>query len=215
MEQSRAVSSVSTAETEQFWTEGVDALQSKIGPDPEPVTQTTLCAEPDEASCASTLPVLRVGQAPGDLDDNPSSGAPVEGAATLKGEPYAPGEIPETLKAFVEALGPDDLVVRITSDEVVEMQELAQRDDTRDRLLAQLLFATRDLAEAQIEPATNHERAYCVECFAEEKDGAIAHGAGCKVARVLSILKELCEVAKAAASVPDATGDSRAEGGAR
>ena len=57
--------------------------------------------------------------------------------------------------------------------------------------LIQLLFAARDLAEAQIEPAGSSDLAFCGECLNEEAGGRIAHAALCKTGRVMGVIAAL------------------------
>lgn len=67
----------------------------------------------------------------------------------------------------------------------------------RDRLLGELLFAARDLAQEQIEPREDTDLAFCFECMAAEvlATGWIAHEAACKTGRVLGIISALCTAA--------------------
>ena len=57
--------------------------------------------------------------------------------------------------------------------------------------LIQLLFAARDLAEAQIEPPGPSDAAFCGECLNEEAGGSIAHAALCKTGRVMGMIAAL------------------------
>lgn len=69
--------------------------------------------------------------------------------------------------------------------------------ETRECLFVELLFAAKDLAEGQIEPATSDEAAFCTVCVAEAKEGsAIHHEELCGVGRVLRVIGQLCAIAR-------------------
>lgn len=71
----------------------------------------------------------------------------------------------------------------------VEPEPPAER---RERLFSQLVFAAKALADAQIEPATESEPAFCVECVKDAYDrGAIAHEDTCRTGRVFSVIAAL------------------------
>ena len=64
--------------------------------------------------------------------------------------------------------------------------------DRRERLFAQLAFAAKDLADAQIEPADGpDEPAFCTECVEDEYRGLIMHEPGCCTGRVLGLIADL------------------------
>lgn len=71
----------------------------------------------------------------------------------------------------------------------VEPEPPAER---RERLFSQLVFAAKALADAQIEPATESEPAFCVECVKDAYDrGAIAHEDTCRTGRVNDVIRQL------------------------
>lgn len=78
----------------------------------------------------------------------------------------------------------------------VEADELAREEqrEHREGLLAQLLFAAKDLAEAQIEPADGDEPAFCNECVVDQYENNLAHEPLCRTGRVLRVLSELCKL---------------------
>ena len=64
--------------------------------------------------------------------------------------------------------------------------------EQRERLFSQLIFASRDLAHEQIEPATEFESAFCTECGEDaDAQGVIAHVPVCHSGRVLQIIADL------------------------
>lgn len=94
-------------------------------------------------------------------------------SAVVRGRAYVAGEVPEPLRSFLD-------------DDTADLR------DRRERLFAQLIFAARELAVAQIEPADGAEAAFCTECVCEAMDGgAIAHEPACRVGRVLQVLVDL------------------------
>lgn len=115
----------------------------------------------------------------------PAESSPVElgsgreSAAGEVSEPYlAGGAIPEPLRSFLD-------------EETLELPE--SPTDRRERLISQLIFAARELALSQIEPADGPgEPSFCTECV---KDAyvvdAIVHEDNCRTGRVLRVIGDL------------------------
>lgn len=108
---------------------------------------------------------------------------------------YTPGEVPESLRMMVGgetlAAGPCGRPKRCAERRWQEEAE-SELDAARDRLLGQLVFAAKDLAESQIvEARDGEEPAVCAECVEAERDGHIGHAPDCRTARVLGVLRDL------------------------
>lgn len=204
MDDLRAVPTLSPLEAEQFWTDGEDARSLKPGATPE--TESTCCAGTDlpgvgnvhSAGCPLEGLPRRSGQERR-LGGIPETSKDLVGG----GDREAPKTLPEPLAAFVEAMGPEDLVVRLSADDVLEMRAFDCADHERNRLLSQLLFVARDLAESRIMRVGDRGEgklitpSWCMECQQNEADGSIAHAPGCKTGRVLAVLLELVVAGKA------------------
>lgn len=174
--------------------------------------------------------------------DKPEIGLVHADNCIQQGRPYQAGHVPETLHAFLEATGPDDLLVRISPEDALEMQELGAADEHRNSLLIQLLFAARDLAESRIAPIcslipySKADRLRCRECGELSATGdLIEHAGTCRAGRILRIISDLSKSTgkeavpgdgeggragdgihlRGLSSVPDGTGFSAPEGGAR
>ncbi len=134
-------------------------------PGDEPETRTTCCAGID-------LPGV------GNVH---SAGCPHEGLPRRSGQERRTGETLEPLQSLA---GGD------TKDCALD----DEYRNARERLLSQLIFAARDLAESYIEPGAGDEPTYCAECVGKEvaASGLIAHEARCKTGRVLQLLDSLC-----------------------
>lgn len=117
---------------------------------------------------------LSDGQAP--ADPRPDSSEPV---VNLSGQPYVAGDVPSPLRDLLALPGAAPLFG-------------AASDEECNRHMCQLLFAARDLAEAQIEPASDGDSGFCGECLQTDSDGLIAHESNCKTARVMRLIAELC-----------------------
>lgn len=184
MDDARHVPIVSPADAEEFFATGYNALT----------------CEPDSA-CESAGPSINARNAyPSITVDVPAVGVTrsdqlpslrTDGAVLL----------PDPLQDFVEAMGPEGLIVRLTADEVLEMRALDRADRERNLLLSLLLFASRDLAQSRIMHAGDRGDAavlmpsWCMECQHNEANGGIVHAATCKTGRVLDVLLELMQAA--------------------
>lgn len=69
-------------------------------------------------------------------------------------------------------------------------RETEEMHELRERLVTKLLISARDLAMAQLEPASVFAQ-YCTECAAEEIGNTIAHRGDCRTARVLRVIADL------------------------
>lgn len=99
-------------------------------------------------------------------------------------------------------------------DEVSRDGDLVGGAELRERLFAQLIFAARDLAQEQIEPATEHESAFCTECGVDEHRGVIAHEPpSCRTGRVLELLVELTGTLNLKLDQKEAATDEEAHAG--
>lgn len=107
--------------------------------------------------------------------------------------PYIAGEVPEPLKSFVDG-DEFDPELSAADFEIIRHAELVQAE--RDRLLTQLLFAARNLAEANIIVSfRSHETGKplsCREChFGATSDGTLRHARSCNTGHTFDILAAL------------------------
>jgi hypothetical protein len=129
----------------------------------------------------------------------------------VRGRPYVAGEVSERLAAFVSdppcvtspgVIGKEvrELIAEI---DAAIMRNNEKRDQT-ERLLTQLLFAARGLAERNVlgqakKPIDGGLEqvmpAWCTECQMVEHLGKIPHAATCRTGRVLGILEALTSLA--------------------
>jgi|GEM_PF-4047635 len=126
---------------------------------------------------------------PNDVDgiDMPGVGVVRPGVS-----PDAPGE--DSAGDGIPAIGRDPVAGASLNDNL--RASVALRDmetgEQRERLFSQLIFASRDLAHEQIEPATEFESAFCTECGEDaDAQGVIAHVPVCHAGRVLQIIADL------------------------
>jgi hypothetical protein len=87
-------------------------------------------------------------------------------------------------------------------------------NERRERLFSQLVFAAKDLAEAQIEPAdaVSDEPAFCTECVADEHRGVMQHERACRTGRVLEVLADLTATVKPSQKEAATDGETPAAG---
>jgi hypothetical protein len=171
---------VSPAAAEEFFATGYNALTCE--PDSPSPGRARAASKSAHLGPCIMVDVPAVGMTPS--DQLPSL------------EPALPGRLPAPLDRFVASLCPDDMIVRMTPEDISDMRAWERADRERTRLLAQLLFAARDLAESRIvhAPALAASLApWCAECWEREVTGVIAHRTTCKTGRVLSVLHELTE----------------------
>jgi hypothetical protein len=73
------------------------------------------------------------------------------------------------------------------------LERLLTEERQRDDLVIELLFASRELAEKRLGPASPVGR-YCLECakVSLDRGATIAHKEGCATGRVLSVLDRIC-----------------------
>lgn len=134
------------------------------------------------------------------------AGADPRGQGFRAGE-YLPGHVPEPLRSFISdaacrvspgviGKGVRELIAEI---DAAIMRNNEKRDEI-ERLLGQLLFASRDLAErnilGRVEATSAHgdkalTPAWCRECRMTENVGKIPHAASCYTGRVLGLLDAL------------------------
>jgi hypothetical protein len=116
--------------------------------------------------------------------------APV-GHLNLRGTEYRPGEVPPSLNRLLDG----DLSLTLSPLDVVQLQDFTEAEGKRDRLFCELLFAARDLAEAQ---EGRPWMGQCCECqaFCRYQGDPIVHRPTCRVGRVVAILQQLAEVTK-------------------
>jgi hypothetical protein len=108
----------------------------------------------------------------------------------LSGQPYTDGFASETLRRFLDG---ESLHIEISAAEFEGIRRLELAESKRERLLCQLMFASKDLAGSQIEPADGDEPAFCTECVEDERGGHIAHLTTCRTGRVLGIIRDLAD----------------------
>lgn len=210
MEQPKAVPSLSPAESEAFWRTGHDARAAEPGSDPETIQQNSEaagiawpsqdCAAVGDCSHNGSLAALdgrvSAGDAPlplrelagGDIEQSAElkqCGVDVPGvghvrAANIPGSAYVEGEVPETLRAFL-----DD------SRRLGHAPESEARILRRASLLIRLMFAARDLAELNVTPGRHgYLTLWCSECQVK-LGGGKEHAETCRTGRVTAILDEL------------------------
>lgn len=171
MDNREEIRPVSTAETEKFWTEGYDARESAPGSEeaaPETLTTQNMTPGPGGEIARPVREAIGI--------DLPGVGL-VPAAAVL---PDCAGQQPDACESLP-----------LTLAGVGTETRAAQMAEERDRLLVELVYAARALAQAQIEPEDNLEPAFCTECVQEQRDGAIAHERTCKTGRVEGVLDRL------------------------
>lgn len=178
---------ISTEDAATFWRACEDARAGQTG---------TLEHLDTQAASATGAPFCCVGV------DMPGLGRLHGPDCIQRGRPYATGEVPPSLRAFLDG-DSSSSVARSLVDRMLAGGEISavQFEDARkfelaesqrERLLCQLMFAAKDLGEAQIEPLDGDEPAFCTECVAEARMGdAIAHEDHCRTGRVLGILRDL------------------------
>jgi hypothetical protein len=179
------IHAVSTSEAEKFWTEGQDATQSSTGVN-EPETSTL-----DDQLRASLA-----------LID--SEGIDMPGVGVVRPAGVSPVE----LRSRRESAG--DEVPQMERDPVAGAKVENRR---RERLISQLIFAARDLAQEQIEPTDGTEPAFCTECIADEVNGAIAHERLCRTGRVLVVIDGLIGTLVSKPDQKEAVTDEEAHAG--
>lgn len=160
-----AVPSISAAEAETFFTDGFDARHAST-PQPEPIDHP--------------VDVPGVGM-------RPASELP----ATLRGRDQVAGEVPPTLRAFVECAG-----AGLTPEHTAQIRKL-DRYAERELLLSQLIFASRDLAQKSL--VGQGPGAYCTECglaYGMAGTEALVHGLRCCTGRVVAVLAALVALAE-------------------
>lgn len=193
-------STPSTLESEQFWTEGQDALQSASGANPHTETPTSKLYTQRGPERRRNWRGSEIAQDFARVFDERGPGIDIPGVGhvvpsriiphpgdvgLLPGSPISPG-----------CARREDAV-----DEVPQPRGSADGESLlkleRARLYVELLFASKALADAQLEPETEAEPAYCVECVAEAlRADAIAHEENCTVGRVQRVIAKLCATAK-------------------
>lgn len=183
-------------------------MPSPLVPDRAPAELRPDCEKPSSSEQPGTITHLSTHVAPPEIpdrapfccagvdlpgvghvhsDDCPYHGGPAGmlGGPIAHGRPYVAGEVPEPLRSLVEGA---DLSAR----DFERIRQMELKESKRERLLCQLMFAAKDLGEAQIEPLDGDEPAFCTECVAEARMGdAIAHEDHCRTGRVLGILRDL------------------------
>jgi hypothetical protein len=177
--ETRTVPSISTAEAENFFTEGSPAWP----------------AETRELEAHSNLSKL---------------------PATARGRAYMPGAVSPELAAYLDSTGmePSDapgttagLTLELSPREVVELREFSRNDEERDRLIAQLIFASRDLVAMFIREAVADldEPARCLYCTAKARVAReLVHESTCKAGRVAGVLSDLVNTAADSIGIPQA-----------
>jgi hypothetical protein len=119
---------------------------------------------------------------------SPASGSPVE---LRSGRESAVDEVPQWSRDLAGG---------------VEVNEAP--GDRRERLISQLIFAARELALAQIEPADGAEPPFCTECTKDAHDtGAIVHEDDCLTGRVVRLIADLVETLRSKPSQREAVSD--------
>jgi hypothetical protein len=124
------------------------------------------------------------------------------------GHIHAPGclamkrasQLPEPLQSLLGEEQGDVAFVRLTARDFMEMRAIEVRGAECDRLLAQLIFAARDLARQNLLPQCDAPRDLaaavpirCRECEMSEHLGELRHGSTCRTGRVLGIIEKLCQ----------------------
>lgn len=124
------------------------------------------------------------------------AGFPIEQKA-LAGELGAEPQPPGNLASAPAVIGKEvrELIAEI---DAAIMRSNEKRDRT-ERLLTQLLFAARDVADRNIlcgslAPANTAPAAVCTECHMVEHLGKLTHAGTCCTGRVLGILEALTDV---------------------
>jgi hypothetical protein len=108
------------------------------------------------------------------------------------GREYVAGEVPQPLRAFVDDANFNPTLRNSASCDPGRNFATAQND--REGLLAQLMFAARDLAQANlVHFGPKDGGSHCCECHMGELHGCIAHTDKCLTGRVLDILDDLVE----------------------
>ena len=120
--------------------------------------------------------------------DMPGVGHVYECDCAPRGQLCAARDVLEVLRRFLDG---ESLHLEITDAERDGIRKAELAASTRDRLLCQLMFAAKDLAESQIEPRDGSDPAFCTHCVIDEHEGVIAHDADCRVGRVVAILQGL------------------------
>ena len=173
MDEIRAVN-LSPAEAEEFWT-GEDARFAR-GSEPGTTHHLSTAAGANTAwEAAAPLCCAGIDQ-PG-VGRVHSAGCPREVSPVRSGREYVIGEVPQPLRDLVNGV---DLA--------------AQQRERRDGLLAQLVFAARDLAERNLRRGSRS--GWCVECAAVAypgNRGRIDHAPSCRTVRVLDIVRRLLD----------------------
>ncbi len=77
--------------------------------------------------------------------DTPGIGRVHEAACALSGQPYAAGKVPESLRAFLDG---ETLHIEISAAEFEDIRNFELTESKRERLLCELMFAGKDLANA-------------------------------------------------------------------
>lgn len=185
---------------------------------PEPGTVTRLVTETaPEAANAAQAPFCCLGiDQPGvgfvhaaDCTGSPNAVTrfPGEGSIWAKANPGLAAHVPPSLLRLLnnepsadltwrqrDSIEDGDLLVALDSSLRILKARLVRRED----LLAQLLFAARDLAERNIlgkdwepMPAGAHAAVWCRECQMTEHLGGLQHTGTCQTGRVFGIIGEL------------------------
>lgn len=210
---------------EQFWPDGRDALQSSTGENnSQPETNKT-SIEVDGLTFGAGLhglcrwcgsPVYRNGDGfwthtHGVLCEGGGRGVRYrEGAPRLCiAEPIGidmPGvgvvaSYPESSPDCTGRENAGDGIGERSPDLVAGVGQERRNPERRERLFLQLVFAAKDLADAQIEPVTGAYHAtfkeaedpafFCTECWVGEREGAIRHESVCRTGRVQRVLADL------------------------
>lgn len=119
----------------------------------------------------------------------------------IRGAEYQPGHMPETLREFVAAAGDDDLLVRVSAEAAADLRRFAVEDAKQNKLFSELLFAARDLAEAQIvDPyyisrLAGNDWIGCRECGQLVYLNSRQHVPTCKTGRVMGVVLQLMKAA--------------------
>lgn len=171
--------------------------QAPAEPEPDRHNPSTISADADAPALKKRRALCCVGV------DEPGVGHVHASNCVLRGRAYTAGEMSDGLRAFLD--GETDHFDSTAAEFARELSLLRQMEIGEPsspqlpearvaRLMAQLLFATRDLAESRVHRGwSENVKSHCFECGGMPVGYTdVAHEPECKTGRVLRILADLC-----------------------